>query len=210
MPTARPAPSIRSTSTCARRGARPRGLSANGERRLETGSTGRLSVDERNVSGYSLDLRPGRDRGLAEALEQFGTIAWAEALQPAIEHAERGLEVDWFAALCICGRGRVAGANFLRAAAILLDDGRAPRRRRSERAALQADAGEGRGCSSGLQRGRLRDFYEGESRGHDRQRSGSWRFDDLASGSSAYSSRGGSTPIDGQLSATSKSTRCRA
>jgi gamma-glutamyltranspeptidase/glutathione hydrolase len=56
-------------------------------------------VEDRNLLGYSSIAVPGTVAGLAEALRQFGTLSWAEALAPAIAEAERGLEIDWYASL---------------------------------------------------------------------------------------------------------------
>jgi len=58
-------------------------------------------ADDRNLIGYSSICVPGAVAGLAEALARYGTLSWAEALEPAIAFAERGLEVDWFTALCL-------------------------------------------------------------------------------------------------------------
>ena len=77
--------------------------------------------DDRNVSGYSSICVPGAVAGLAEALARFGTIGWAEALQPAIEHAERGLEIDWFASLSIAVEA-AALAKFPASSQIFLEE----------------------------------------------------------------------------------------
>ena len=118
-------------------------------------------VGERNVSGYSSICVPGAIAGYAAALEKYGTISFAEALQPMIEHAERGLEIDWHAALCIS----VDAGSLARDAAtsaLLLDDGRAPKasdanaprykpmKRKAQLLKRLAKAG-------------ARDFYEGET-----------------------------------------------
>ncbi|MBS7699633.1 MULTISPECIES: gamma-glutamyltransferase [unclassified Chelatococcus] len=115
---------------------------------------------ERNVSGYTSMCVPGAIAGFAEALSRFGTLSWAEALQPAIAHAERGLEVDWFTSLSLAVEA-AALAHYPASAALFLDDGRAPRagdtthpnfRPMPEKAELLkrlAHAG-------------ARDFYEGE------------------------------------------------
>ena len=56
---------------------------------------------DRNIAGYGSICVPGAVAGFAEALSRFGTLSWCDALQPAIEHAERGLEVDWFTSLSL-------------------------------------------------------------------------------------------------------------
>ena len=55
--------------------------------------------DDRNLIGPMAICVPGAVAGLAAALEQHGTISWADALAPAIRLAERGMRVDWFARL---------------------------------------------------------------------------------------------------------------
>ncbi len=58
-------------------------------------------LDDRNVSGpYSVAV-PGHVAGLATALDRFGTRPFAELMAPAIELADAGLAVDWFASLKI-------------------------------------------------------------------------------------------------------------
>ncbi|MFD2237944.1 gamma-glutamyltransferase family protein [Aureimonas populi] len=82
--------------------------------------------DDRNLIGYGSICVPGAVAGLSQALERFGTISFAEALQPAIEHARRGLVLDWFAllALAIDANGL---SRFPASAALFLKEGRAPR-----------------------------------------------------------------------------------
>lgn len=83
-------------------------------------------LGERNAAGYGAICVPGAVAGLASALERFGTLSWADALAPAIEQAERGLEVDWFACLAIAIDA--AGLALHPASAeLFLDAGRAPR-----------------------------------------------------------------------------------
>ncbi|WP_428927010.1 gamma-glutamyltransferase [Marinibacterium sp. SX1] len=53
----------------------------------------------RNLIGPASICVPGAVAGLAAALERHGTLSWADALAPAIEMAERGMRVDWFADL---------------------------------------------------------------------------------------------------------------
>jgi gamma-glutamyltranspeptidase / glutathione hydrolase len=52
-----------------------------------------------NVSGYQAVAVPGSVAGLALALERWGTMELRDVLQPAIDLAERGYEVDWYQAL---------------------------------------------------------------------------------------------------------------
>ncbi|MHB1110572.1 MAG: gamma-glutamyltransferase [Devosia sp.] len=75
---------------------------------------------DRNIIGYSSICVPGAVAGLAAALEKHGTITWREALAPAIAVAERGMELDWFSALCFAidadglSRFETSAALFLR------------------------------------------------------------------------------------------------
>ncbi|KQK29072.1 gamma-glutamyltransferase [Bosea thiooxidans] len=117
-------------------------------------------VGDRNVSGYGAICVPGAIAGLAAALERHGSISWEEALQPAIEHAERGLEIDWFAALCIAIEAPGLARDPV-LSAILLDDGHGPKAgadtRRFKPMTLKA------GLLRRLAKAGARDFYEGES-----------------------------------------------
>jgi len=79
-----------------------------------------------NLSGYQSICVPGAVAGLAEALRKLGTISFAEALQPAIAHAERGLTIDWYCALAIAIDMDTL-ARFSASASLFLDDGRVPR-----------------------------------------------------------------------------------
>mgnify|MGYP000005530500 FL=1 len=82
--------------------------------------------DDRNLIGYSSICLPGAIAGLSEALERFGTISFAEALQPAIDHARRGLALDWFTVLCLA-IDTEGLARFPASSQLFLRDGRAPR-----------------------------------------------------------------------------------
>ncbi|HKG25162.1 MAG TPA: gamma-glutamyltransferase, partial [Thermomicrobiales bacterium] len=57
--------------------------------------------DEANVAGHRAASIPGAVRGLALALERFGTISLAAALEPAIRFAEDGVEVSPALALSV-------------------------------------------------------------------------------------------------------------
>jgi gamma-glutamyltranspeptidase/glutathione hydrolase len=111
-------------------------------------------VGDRNVVGYEAVCVPGAVDGLSTALARFGTIAWADAISPAIRLAEAGLPVDWHATLSIA----MAADELLRdpaAAAVFLPGGLPPQ--------------PGTACSWGpladtyrrLAEAGPRDFYEG-------------------------------------------------
>ena len=55
--------------------------------------------DDRNVHGPLSFAVPGHVDGLGLALEKFGSMKWAEVMQPAIEFAEQGIAVDWYLTL---------------------------------------------------------------------------------------------------------------
>ncbi len=115
---------------------------------------------ERNIAGYSAICVPGAIAGFSAALERYGTISWNEALQPAIEHAERGLEIDWYAALCIAVE--VAGLSRDPAiSSMLLDNGQPPKAgadtRRFKPMTAKAE------LLKRLAKAGARDFYEGEA-----------------------------------------------
>jgi gamma-glutamyltranspeptidase/glutathione hydrolase len=115
--------------------------------------------DNRNLKGYHSIAVPGQVDGMRVALERFGTIGWAAALAPAIEMAERGLSLDWYAMLNIAVAAREL-MEFPTTRAVYLPDGLPP-----------VPPIEGRGylplghLPSTLRRlaaAGARDFYEGE------------------------------------------------
>jgi gamma-glutamyltranspeptidase/glutathione hydrolase len=81
--------------------------------------------DNRNLKGYHSIAVPGQVDGMRVALEQFGTIAWADALAPAIEIADRGLPLDWYSTLNIAVGAREL-MEFPTTRAIYLPDGLPP------------------------------------------------------------------------------------
>ena len=62
--------------------------------------------DDRNVHGPLSIAVPGQVDGLGLALEKFGTLPFADTLQPAIALAERGIAVDWFLTLKVATMAR--------------------------------------------------------------------------------------------------------
>jgi gamma-glutamyltranspeptidase/glutathione hydrolase len=119
-------------------------------------------VDDRNLFGYSSICVPGTIAGLSVALERFGTISWEEALAPAIQQAELGLVIDWFACLCIAVDA--AGlAKFPASADLFLDEGHAPRNFGSGEAVRHRPMLKKAALLRRLARSGARDFYEGET-----------------------------------------------
>ena len=82
-------------------------------------------VGDRNVAGPLSIAVPGFVAGHALALERFGTRTWREALQPAIERARAGIQVDWYATLKIASEARSL-ARFDESAKVYLPGGHAP------------------------------------------------------------------------------------
>ena len=115
---------------------------------------------DRNISGYTSICVPGAVAGFAAALERFGTLSWAEALEPAIGHAEAGLELDWFACLSIA-QDAAALARYPASARIFLDEGRPPRVADGGRPARRPMPAKAKLLRRLAQAG-ARDFYEGE------------------------------------------------
>ena len=84
------------------------------------------TVGRRNEWGHSSVAVPGSVAGLCAAHERFGRLPLAQVLEPAIEAAERGLDVGWSLVLFL--NERLAEIRRLPAAAdLLLRDGDLPR-----------------------------------------------------------------------------------
>ncbi len=115
----------------------------------------------RNVEGYASICVPGAVAGLAAAVERFGTIPFAEALAPAIEQAERGLEIDWYAAYCI-GLEGASLAKYPASAELFLDGGQAPRAGDPGAPKLRPMTNKAR-LLRRLAKAGARDFYDGEA-----------------------------------------------
>ncbi len=62
--------------------------------------------DHRNIRGPCSVAVPGMVAGLDRALDEFGTRTWQDVLVPAIDLAEQGLQVDWYATLKIASAAR--------------------------------------------------------------------------------------------------------
>jgi gamma-glutamyltranspeptidase / glutathione hydrolase len=62
--------------------------------------------DDRNVHGPNSIAVPGQVDGLNTALEKFGTMKFADVIQPAIELADKGMAVDWYLTLKVATMAR--------------------------------------------------------------------------------------------------------
>lgn len=78
-----------------------------------------------NVQGAKAIAVPGVVDGLGQVHERFGRMGWRELVAPAIDHARKGMLVDWYAALCIASCTRML-AQDKDAAALFLEDGQWP------------------------------------------------------------------------------------
>jgi len=82
-------------------------------------------VDDANIVGHRAVAVPGLVDGLALALERFGTVSFADALQPAIRFAEEGVPVTWHTTLQIA-RDLPSLTRFQATREIFCPDGFAP------------------------------------------------------------------------------------
>ena len=82
-------------------------------------------VDEANAYGALSVATPGMVRGMAVALERFGTLGLADTLAPAIQFAEEGLPVDWYQGMLIASQQAVLRRDE-ETARIFLADGLPP------------------------------------------------------------------------------------
>lgn len=83
-------------------------------------------VEDRNVLGAKAVAVPAMLDGLDAAHQRWGRLPWKELLRPAITHAQRGMAIDWYAALIIAGATRDL-ARDPDAASMFLMDGVWPR-----------------------------------------------------------------------------------
>ncbi|MBB3995392.1 gamma-glutamyltranspeptidase/glutathione hydrolase [Sulfitobacter undariae] len=82
-------------------------------------------VGDVNVQGAKAIAVPGVVDGLGKVHGLYGKLPWAELLAPAVAYAREGLQVDWYAALCIASVTRML-AKDPDAAALFLEDGQWP------------------------------------------------------------------------------------
>ena len=82
-------------------------------------------VGDANVEGALAVATPGYVKGVALALETFGTLSWDQAVEPARRLAEEGLPLDWYAAHKIASHARHL-ARFEETRRVYLADGLPP------------------------------------------------------------------------------------
>ncbi|WP_244614962.1 gamma-glutamyltransferase [Pukyongiella litopenaei] len=82
-------------------------------------------VDDRNIQGATAIAVPGLVDGVGQAYERFGRMPWRDLVRPAVDLANEGLHVDWYAALIIASTTREL-AKDPDAAALFLEDGQWP------------------------------------------------------------------------------------
>jgi len=83
-------------------------------------------LERRNEVGYHSIAIPSQVAGMAAALERFGTLSWHEIMQPAVELAARGMELDWYMQVMIANGARDLARFPASRAAYLCDDGFVP------------------------------------------------------------------------------------
>ncbi len=81
--------------------------------------------NDANVCGYKSICVPGAVDGLALALKNFGSIGFDRALKPAIELAEKGVEVNWFTTL-VLAIAKEEMAPFAEISRVFLPGGKIP------------------------------------------------------------------------------------
>lgn len=114
---------------------------------------------DRNLIGPTSICVPGAVDGFAAGLERFGSLTWAEALEPAIEIAERGMQEDWFSDLAMAIDRPGLSDNPEAAALFLSADARRDTADGNRFLPMPAKAA----MLRRLAKAGARDFYEGET-----------------------------------------------
>ncbi len=116
--------------------------------------------EDRNIIGPLSIAVPGTIAGLNAALDKYGTLSWADALAPAIEFAERGMIVDWFA--CLAFAIDIEGLNRHPVSSTLYAPGGKPRQATSASGYDYLPMPAKARTLKRLAEAGARDFYEGE------------------------------------------------
>ncbi len=81
--------------------------------------------ENRHIEGPYSIATPGYVAGVAKALEEFGTLSWADVIEPACARAEQGMLADWYASLKIT-TGAAVLAKYPASREMYLPDGFPP------------------------------------------------------------------------------------
>ncbi len=117
--------------------------------------------DDRNLHGPGSIAVPGVVAGMEEAFSRYAKMPWRELLQPGVELAGKGLEVDWWTTLMIAG----SAADLRRypaSAAAYLQDGLPPNPQWGIRSEVRLPQRRLKATLSHLAAAGPRDFYEGD------------------------------------------------
>jgi len=117
---------------------------------------------DRNVQGATAVAVPGVVDGIGLAHERFGTMPWAELLQPAVGLAREGMRLDWYSALLIAATARALSRDPAAAAMFLEDGCFAPVAGWTALSAKRLDQSRLADTLDALARGGPREFFEGE------------------------------------------------
>ncbi len=82
-------------------------------------------VNDVNIHGPLSAAVPGYVKGMSMALDKYGSMAWEDIIEPACQHAEWGLPIDWFSSRMITGLARGL-AQYDTTRSIYLSDGLPP------------------------------------------------------------------------------------
>jgi gamma-glutamyltranspeptidase/glutathione hydrolase len=118
-------------------------------------------VDDRNIVGPLSVAVPGTVDGMRLAHERFATRAWSDLVAPAVELADEGLLVDWFATENIAS-GAADLRRYLASAESFLVDGLPPVPAWSARTQVRLPQKKLARTLERLARAGARDFYEGD------------------------------------------------
>ncbi|MCC7546395.1 MAG: gamma-glutamyltransferase [Burkholderiales bacterium] len=117
-------------------------------------------VEDRNIVGPLSVAVPGTVDGMRVAHERFATLPWAELLAPAVQLADEGLLVDWFATENIAG-GAADLRRYPASAESFLVDGLPPVPGWSARTQVRLPQKKLARTLTRLASAGARDFYEG-------------------------------------------------
>ena len=117
-------------------------------------------LEDRNVNGPLSMATPGYLAGISAALERFGSKPFSELVTPAIDSAQNGMSVDWYATLKIASGAKVL-SQYPESARTYLPDGLPPAGEWGG-PMPQITLGNLAGTLEALQQSGATDFYHGD------------------------------------------------